>query len=726
MSYNYDPNIAARKARNREIFQETMEICRKGFYTAPSGKTVYLPPSGRVLAAGKMYVRPPECGSVKRVSSTHIDVVNADCIDVARELVESGYDPVLLNMANAYTPGGGALKGSRAQEETLFRRSNLCVSLYQFDDYHAGLLGVPTGGGRYPMDPDTGGVYSGDIMFFRAGVGDGDALLEKPFTCGVVSVAAINHPDLDAANRLTRAAAEATMRKIRTILRIGLCHGHDSIVLGAWGCGAFGNPPAHMAELFRTVLREPEFNDKFFRVRFAIIEDHNSKNANFAAFNAVFNNSRGAVGMVQSMRELAVEMHGRHTPPRKVTGAAYISHPAEVVAMLESWGYGANRFDEALSLAVAWGHDLLEDTPVAPERIAAAAAPMGREVLEAIDLLTFRPAPGLSGKAKADAKNAYLRRVAETATPAVLVVKIADRLCNSLNFREIGEAKASGYLELGEPLFRRVDECKYADRIRQTIARVRGLVATFMGVPFPGVLEAETLAGFETAPLGSTHPRIGRIDGVPYVAKCGSWSVYSSNEHVHNEFVADCILRAAGLNVPFSREYQIRFDDRGEPQTVRLAAFESGARPLGEVWKTAGATLRGKIRKQVLAAYPVISWIAGIDTFTHDNILVDGAGNLVFVDNGASFDFRSRGQRKGWFWHRDNVKDGETGFFSLVTHPDQAFLRELLGDAKPSDLLAAAAKYDFVALAGKLPAPYQTGNLFAYSEALNNLARNFA
>ena len=74
-------------------------------------------------------------------------------------------NPVMLNMASRRCPGGGVLNGARAQEETLFRRSNLCVSLYQFDEYHANLLGVPLGKGRYPMEYGTAGIYSGRVMF---------------------------------------------------------------------------------------------------------------------------------------------------------------------------------------------------------------------------------------------------------------------------------------------------------------------------------------------------------------------------------------------------------------------------------------------------------------------------------------------------------------------------------------------------------------------------------
>lgn len=288
MNFHYDSKVAAKKAHNVDVFKETMDICRAGGYDTPNGP-VALPPRAEVLAASRFYDDPPRVDDKPTVGVTAIDAVNADCIDVARDLVERGYNPILLNMANRHTPGGGVLNGARAQEESLFRQSDLCVSLYQYSDYHAGLLGLPKGGGAYPMDPNTGGIYSGRVTFFRTSQRAGDKLLETPFTCAVVSVAAINRPDLDAHGRLLPWAITATEKKIRTMLRIGLAHGHDAIVLGAWGCGAFHNPPEHMAEIFNAVLHEPEFENKFKVVRFAVIEDHNSRHSNYAPFDRQFN-----------------------------------------------------------------------------------------------------------------------------------------------------------------------------------------------------------------------------------------------------------------------------------------------------------------------------------------------------------------------------------------------------------------------------------------------------
>ena len=65
-------------------------------------------------------------------------------------------------------------------------------------------------------------------------------------------------------------------RSIRTIFRILIAHGYEVAVLSAFGCGAFRNPPGHVAELFAEILEEKEFEGHFSTLVFAIIDDHNS------------------------------------------------------------------------------------------------------------------------------------------------------------------------------------------------------------------------------------------------------------------------------------------------------------------------------------------------------------------------------------------------------------------------------------------------------------------
>ena len=64
-------------------------------------------------------------------------------------------------------------------------------------------------------------------------------------------------------------------------------HGKDSLILGAFGCGAYRLPADEVARLFRVVMKEPEFENKFRLITFAILESSarpNGLNGKFASF----------------------------------------------------------------------------------------------------------------------------------------------------------------------------------------------------------------------------------------------------------------------------------------------------------------------------------------------------------------------------------------------------------------------------------------------------------
>ena len=70
--------------------------------------------------------------------------------------------------------------------------------------------------------------------------------------------------------RLSEPMVARTKDKIRTILRICAANGQTNLVLSAFGCGAFCNPPKHMAELFKEILNADEFCGVFRKIVFAI------------------------------------------------------------------------------------------------------------------------------------------------------------------------------------------------------------------------------------------------------------------------------------------------------------------------------------------------------------------------------------------------------------------------------------------------------------------------
>lgn len=91
------------------------------------------------------------------IGETKRDVINSDCLEEGIKLLDAGYNPAILNMANRQNPGGGVRNGAGAQEETIFRRTNIFRSLYQFTAY-AEQYGIHKSPYQYPMDRNFGGI----------------------------------------------------------------------------------------------------------------------------------------------------------------------------------------------------------------------------------------------------------------------------------------------------------------------------------------------------------------------------------------------------------------------------------------------------------------------------------------------------------------------------------------------------------------------------------------
>ena len=261
-----------------EIFNSSLAIMRQGWYISSGGKKVVLPSIGEVMGAAVMYKEPVHL-LVDPMYPIHTEVYveNKDCVLAAKDLIDAGYNPALLNLADLYTPGGLVEYGSGAQEENLCRRSNLVLSLYQFSRSRVSQypdLGLVQHVDQYPMDERYGGIYSGIVTFFRSSESDGSMLLDEPYNIPVISVAALSGPRIGTDGLMLPEETEITLDKMRTIFRIGIMQGHDSLVLSAMGCGAFANPPAHIAKLFHQVIEEDEFRDKFSLIDFAILDGY--------------------------------------------------------------------------------------------------------------------------------------------------------------------------------------------------------------------------------------------------------------------------------------------------------------------------------------------------------------------------------------------------------------------------------------------------------------------
>ncbi len=190
---------------------------------------------------------------------TNIEVVNSDSVSALTEWSKLGKTAV-LNMASYKRPGGGVINGARAQEECLFRCSN---------------LGHVISTDFYPLQHDEL-LWTKDSVFFK----DVNYGYMKDVSVDVVTIAAINLNAQKVDNY-----EELTKNKIRLMLSMGIKNNIQNIILGAWGCGVFGNDPGKMAKMFIDVINEGY--DKFDNIIFAIINDHNSVGNNYNEFKKV-------------------------------------------------------------------------------------------------------------------------------------------------------------------------------------------------------------------------------------------------------------------------------------------------------------------------------------------------------------------------------------------------------------------------------------------------------
>lgn len=267
------------------VYKHNLEIFKAWQYEAPSGKIVNLPGTCQeLLDATRVYREEVSAAEVPAChKTTRTGCANEDCIIVAKRLIDQGLNPAILNMANAYKACGTYNSGSGSQEESLCRASTLSPTLYQYyNKLWAKKASVPLREpSGYPIDIRFGGIYSPNVTVFRDNEKTGFALREEPFQTTIISMGALNFNSKIIPNNLEYCAedggftkdGEAIMRdKIRTLYRIALLNGHNSLVLGAMGCGAFHLKPELVSVLFKETLEEQEFKGKFHTIVFALLE----------------------------------------------------------------------------------------------------------------------------------------------------------------------------------------------------------------------------------------------------------------------------------------------------------------------------------------------------------------------------------------------------------------------------------------------------------------------
>ncbi len=155
---------------------------------------------------------------------------------------------------------------------------------------------------------------------------------------------------------------------------------------------------------------------------------------------------------------------------RKDGSTPYAEHPKAVVRLLKRWGE-----KDPCIIAVAYLHDVLEDTKVTEQQLERAFAPT---VSAGVRFLSHTPD---------ETKEAYMERVAKYGCEQSILIKCADRICNTRDFIKLGRKEyAREYLEKARAVFDKALElgqgrlpaisAEILDRLKASLDRTRALL----------------------------------------------------------------------------------------------------------------------------------------------------------------------------------------------------------------------------------------------------------
>lgn len=263
----------------RQIATENEQIADHGSYRMPDGVTVEIAAALTAARKGTVSYAPDDdvTGGARGPFTGTIEVTAEGSIEAARRLRESGGTAVaVLNFASARNPGGGYLRGARAQEEDLCRSALLYRSLVEAPDYYAAHRA--SSDLRYSHRV----IFSPDVPVIRNRQGE---LLAEPYPVSFLTSPAPNAGQLALRSDDPISVRDVLIERADRVLAIAARHGVRDLVLGAWGCGVFRNDPAEVAEAFELALRT--HGAAFDRIVFAVW-DRNPVSANRTAFEARF------------------------------------------------------------------------------------------------------------------------------------------------------------------------------------------------------------------------------------------------------------------------------------------------------------------------------------------------------------------------------------------------------------------------------------------------------
>jgi len=255
------------RERRVRIFEETMRVCAEDAELRKATEK----------AAAEQYIiwqedKEPDWTARFERPAERI-VSGKRTFEAAQGYVQAGKKVCVLNFASSVSPGGGVTNGSQAQEESLCRVSSLYPALSAqsaelFYTRHWEMIRK----GTMKRENRDDCIFTPGVVVLREDAGE-ESLLSKDsrYTVDVITCAA---PDLRAVQDgswYTPSQDELMkllLRRWRRILSVAAANGADVLILGAFGCGVFANPPQLVAKAFE--LAADEIDRCFETIEFAV------------------------------------------------------------------------------------------------------------------------------------------------------------------------------------------------------------------------------------------------------------------------------------------------------------------------------------------------------------------------------------------------------------------------------------------------------------------------
>lgn len=256
------------RAAKKQAFQETLEAVKAKETISPTGEKIAL----KLPAPPQVYTYDQlvRLNFLNLYDNPKIIYSNDTTQDAAKKLVSLQNRVGVLNFANANYIGGGVYDGANGQEESLFRTTTLAALLLD--------PSVNSAQNQYTREISNtlvrgnGALVSNGVKIFRQFNPNTRYYdnLPQTYPITVVTSAAVN---LSRGNRRPQNYGYIIREKIFSQLAAFKQAYVDSIVLGAWGCGAFQNDPKEIAEAYSDVLLSRQFKGAFKTIVFAIPDD---------------------------------------------------------------------------------------------------------------------------------------------------------------------------------------------------------------------------------------------------------------------------------------------------------------------------------------------------------------------------------------------------------------------------------------------------------------------